>query len=317
MLVMASKSFEWTFVKQPLRKYEWPEGQDTPVKRPLSVANVLLDALDLFFNQRGIGWSWSSRPFPAKAHPPPSIPSVLAKTLLKFTFYDVSQYVLYLMSPSIGKIRSGSLFDANLPFLHRTALVLLATFFLSLRAYTQLDLTYHLGMLIGRILLHQPASHWPPFFRRPWMATSMRNFWGVRWHQFFRHFFVVVGARPGGLLLGQPGAVMGAFAVSGLMHIVCLWAAGCVTELSYHGGFYLLMGVGLILESAFERATGSPVRGFFGWLWAMAWMLSWGSHFLDPRVQGGIFAVEFLPDHLRPGKMLINDAISLFSKCKR
>jgi hypothetical protein len=33
------------------RNYEWPgpEGQDTPVERPLSVANLLLDP---FFNQR-------------------------------------------------------------------------------------------------------------------------------------------------------------------------------------------------------------------------------------------------------------------------
>jgi hypothetical protein len=316
MLVMASRSFEWTFIKQPLRKYEWPEGQDTPVERPLSITNVLLDALDLFFNQRGIGWSWSSRPFPAKAHHPPSIASVLAKTLMKFTVYDSSQYVMYLMSPSIDKIGSGGLFDANIPFLHRTVLVLLATLFLGLWAYTQLDLTYHVAMLIGRIILRQPASHWPPFFHQPWMATSMRSFWGIHWHQFFRHFFIVVGARPGGVLLGQPGAIMGAFAVSGLMHIVCLWATGCVTRLSYQGGFYLLMGVGLILESKFERATGSRVRGFFGWLWAMAWMLSWGSRFLNWRARSGIFAVEFLPDHLRPGKWLINGAISLFSNCK-
>jgi len=40
--------------KKPLRNNEQPEGQDTPVKRPLSVANVLLDAFDLFFNQRGL-----------------------------------------------------------------------------------------------------------------------------------------------------------------------------------------------------------------------------------------------------------------------
>src|SRR5487761_1685997 len=99
MLVMVSKSFEWTFTKKPLRKYELQEGQDTPIERPLSIANALLDALDLFFNQRGIGWSWSSRPFPSESAPPPSISSVLAKILFKFTVLDISQYILDWMAP--------------------------------------------------------------------------------------------------------------------------------------------------------------------------------------------------------------------------
>jgi hypothetical protein len=314
---MASKSFEWTFIKKPLRKYEQPEGQNTPVKRPLSVANVLLDALDLFFNQRGIGWSWSSCPFPHRSTPPPSIASVLAKTLLKFMLLDTTQYVLHLMNSSIDKTGGGSLIDAGLPFLLRKFSAPLATFFRALWTYAQLDLMYHVAMLIGRILLRQPATLWPPFFRRPWMATSVREFWSDRWHQFFRHFFVVFGARPGGALLGQPGAVMGAFSVSGLIHIVGpAWAAGRVTEFLYDGGFFLLMGLGVILESGFERATGLPVRGWLGWLWAVAWMLSWGSLFFGSWGRGGIFAIELFPDRLRPGKMFLNGVISLLGMCK-
>ena len=315
MLVMVSKSFEWTFTKKPLRKYELQEGQDTPIERPLSITNVLLDALDLFFNQRGLGWSWSSRPFPNETTPPPSIASVLAKILFKFTVLDISQYILDWMAPSLDKT-GGGIF-ATLPLLPRTILSLLATFVNGLWAYAQMALMYHFSTLIGRILLRQPASHWPPFFRRPWMATSIREFWNVHWHQFFRHFFVVAGARPGGVLLGWPGAVMGAFAVSGLMHIAGRWAIGHwhVTELGNEGAFYLVMGVGVVLERVFERASGSRMRGWLGWLWTMGWILSWGSYFLDLRVGGGTFPVEFFPDHLRPGKMLIDGAISLFGKC--
>ena len=314
---MASKSFEWTFIKKPLRKYEQPEGKDTPVKRPLSVANVLLDALDLFFNQRGIGWSWSSRPFPHRSTPPPSIASVLAKILLKFTLLDTVQYVSYLMSSSIDKTGGGSLIDTGLPILLRRFSAPLTTFFHGLWTYAQWDLVYHVAMLVGRILLRQPATHWPPFFHQPWMATSMREFWGDRWHQFFRHFFVVFGARPGRALLGQPGAVMGAFAMSGFIHVVgpaC--ATGRVTEFLRNGGFYLLMGLGVILESAFERATGLGVRGWSGWLWTMAWTLSWGSLYSGSWSRGGVFALELFPDHLRPGKMFVNGAIFLFGMCK-
>ncbi|KAH9030382.1 hypothetical protein EDB84DRAFT_211442 [Lactarius hengduanensis] len=39
---------------------------------------------------------------------------------------------------------------------------------------------------------------------RPWLSTSLHEFWSYRWHQLFRHIFVTFGARPGGALLGQP-----------------------------------------------------------------------------------------------------------------
>jgi hypothetical protein len=158
MLIIASRSIEWTFIKKPLRKYELQEGQDTPVERPLSVANVLLDALDLFFNQRGIGWSWSSQPFP-RENTPPSIPLVLAKAFLKFTVFDTSHYILYLVLPSMDEKGVGSLFDVSLPFLPRPVSILLVTFLGGLWVCAQLELLYYAAMLIGRILLRQPASH--------------------------------------------------------------------------------------------------------------------------------------------------------------
>ena len=315
MLNMALRSFEWTFIiKKPLRKYEWSEGQDTPVERPLSIVNVLLDAADLFFNLRGLGWSWSSRPFPRQNTPPPSIASALAKTLLKFTVLDISHYILHLMNPALDKTGGSSLFDATILFFPHPVTVALATFVAGVWVYAQVDSTYHVAMLIGRILLCQPASHWPPLFRQPWMATSVREFWSVRWHHMFRHFFVVFGARPGGAFLGEPGAVMGAFGLSGFMHVVGLWGIGREMEVRHDMGFFLLMGVGAILESAFQRATGSRVRGWLGWLWTMAWTISWGSLLIDSWARRGIFAVDFFPDHLRPGKLLIDSAISLFSK---
>jgi hypothetical protein len=57
------RSLAWTIAKQPLRRYNPPvEGQHAaPIERPLTIPNVLLDALDLMFNLRGIGWSWSHK----------------------------------------------------------------------------------------------------------------------------------------------------------------------------------------------------------------------------------------------------------------
>jgi hypothetical protein len=313
---MASKSFGWTLIKKPFRKYGWREGQDTPVKWPLSVPRALLDALDLFFNQCRIGWSWTSRPFPHKSSPPPSsIASVFAKILLKYTILDTSQYILHLMNPSINKITGGGRLDATISIFPHTVLFLLATSLRAVWVYGQLELSYHVAMLIGRILLRQTAQQWPPFLRRPWMATSLRGLWGLRWHQFFQHLFGVFGARPGSVLPRQPGAAMGAFVASLLLHIVGRWETGRMTELIQYGGFFVLIGFGVVLEGAFERATGSRVRGFFGWLWTMAWTLLWGALSFDGASRRGIFAVELFPDHLRPGKMLVDGAISLVSKC--
>jgi flagellar biosynthesis protein FliQ len=314
MLVMASRSFEWTFlIKKPLRKYEWPEGQDTPVERPFSVANVLLNAFDLFFNQRGFAWSWSSCPCPRNNTPQVLITSVWIKTLSTFMVIDISHHVLYLISPSIDQAGS-SFFGATLPFVPRTISVILATFVGGLYIYAKMEILYQAATLIGRILLRQPASYWPPFFRQPWKATSIRDFWSVRWHQLFRHFFIVFGARPGGALLGWPGAIMGAFTLSGLLHIVLQWAIGRGTEVLHDGGYFIIMGIGMVIESQFERVTGKPVRGWYGWLWTMTWLLLWGSFGFDSWARRGNLAVDFFPDHLRPGKFLINGAISLFSK---
>ncbi|KAI0257287.1 hypothetical protein BJV78DRAFT_1161472, partial [Lactifluus subvellereus] len=58
---------------------------------------------------------------------------------------------------------------------------------------------------------------------------------------FFRHFFIVFGARPGGALLGKPGAVMGAFTVSAIIHYI-----------------------GVL-----------RMQGWSGWSWSILWTFVW------------------------------------------
>ena len=316
MIIVAMKSIEWTFTKRPLRRYELPEGRSSPVERPLSVSNVLIDAFDLLCNQQGIGWSWSPNPFLRETtprSPPPRIASIWANTLLKIMVADVSQYIMQTICPSTDKPGGGSIFDPTLPLLPRMRLGAFTAIFGGVWLYALMDSLYHIGMLIGRHLLRQPASYWPPLFRRPWMATSIRDFWSDRWHQSLRHIFVVFGARPGGRFLGRAGAVMGAFAVSAFIHYLGLWGSGHGTEFHIDGGFFLLMGLGAIMEGAFQRATGLRVGGWLGWLWTMSWTLVWGTPLIDGWARRGMFATDFFPDRLRPGKILVDGAISLFS----
>ena len=177
--------------------------------------------------------------------------------------------------------------------------------------FVTVDVAYHTSTLVGRIFFRQSAWQWPPVFDRPWTSTSITDFWGFRWHQLFRHVFVAFGSQPGWALLGRPGALMGAFAVSGVLHDLAVWGLGRGTEFSTVGGFFLLMGVGAALERGFKQVTGRRVGGIWGWAWTMVWTICWGTLMIDAWARRGMVAADLFPYGLRPGKMLIDAIISL------
>jgi Membrane bound O-acyl transferase family len=312
MFVVALMSIERTFTRRPLRRYELLNG--LPVERQLSFSNVLIDACDLLCNPRGFGWSWSRTPLPRQGTMSPSITSILVKLLLKCTLIDASQYIIHIVCPSVNNPGGGSLFNPNLGPVRSAALAAFAGFWGWLSVYASVDAPYHVATLIGRIVFRQPASHWPPFMRRPWMSTSLREFWSYRWHQALRHVFTVFGARPGGALLGLPGAVMGAFGVSAVLHHIGLWGLGKGMEFSTAGGFFLFMGLGVLMEEVFKKTTGLRVRGLLGWLWTILWINLWGTLMLDGWARHGMFVNHSFPDRLRLGKYLVDTVIALSGK---
>ncbi|KAI0295924.1 hypothetical protein B0F90DRAFT_1748444 [Multifurca ochricompacta] len=97
------------------------------------------------------------------------------------------------------------------------------------------------------------------------MSTSITQFWSFRWHQFFRPIS----------LLGQPGALIGGFVVSAVIHDLGSRGLGHGTGFRTAGAFFLLMGVGAAMEYAFKKVTGLRVGGLLGWAWTMVWTLSW------------------------------------------
>ena len=275
------RSIEWTFIKSPLRRREpTKRNQDDPIERRLSASTVFLDAFELLCNIRGVGWSWSSNSFPGESMPS-SIAVLFAKTLLKLTVFDASQYIIQYVFPSVNSPKGGSIFDPSLPFVPRTALAAFSGICGGVWSYTFVDTVYHVSALVGRTVFRQPASVWPRAFNRPWMSTSIQEFWGFRWHQFMRHHFIMFGARPGGTLFGKPGAVMGAFALSAILHHIGLWGSGNGTEFITAGGFFLLMGIGVIIEGGFRSVTGLRVQGWLGWSWTMLWTTLWGTFIID------------------------------------
>ena len=104
---------------------------------------------------------------------------------------------------------------------------------------------------------------------------------------------------------------MGAFALSAVLHHIVLWSVGNGTEFVTAGGFFLLMGVGVIMEGAFTKATGSKVRGWLGWSWMMIWTTLWGTFMIDGWARHGLVATDYFPNGPRPGKPIVDALLGM------
>jgi hypothetical protein len=317
MWAIAMKSFEWTFiVKKPIRRYETPKQGEPLKERPLNVTNVLVDASDLLFNHRGLGWSWSSDPFPRDPNPPPSIPQQFFKLLIKITTLDAAHYLVQLLRPSTYSLEGDTIFDETLDLLPRLLHASCISLCGMMVIYSAVDITYLVCSLFGQIVLGQSAEQWPRIANRPWLSTSVTEFWGKRWHQFFRHLFVVYGSRPGGKLAGWYGSVMGAYLVSAVMHVLGLWGLRGGIEIAHTGGFFIMVGLATILERQWKRWTGKKVSGVLGTIWTVGWQLIWGLGMVDAWAQRGIVANDFIRKEIRIGKALIDIILTLVAKIK-
>jgi len=85
-----------------------------------------------------------------------------------------------------------------------------------------------------------------------------------------------------------------------------LWGMGRGTDFLRVAGFFLMMGVGTVLEFAFKSVTGKRVGGFFGWMWSMLWILGWGNMLVDAWLVRGLAGSRFMPDKWRPAVNLLS-----------
>ncbi|VDB94320.1 unnamed protein product [Peniophora sp. CBMAI 1063] len=211
----------------------------------------------------------------------------------------------------------GCIFDSSRPPLARTALALTHTAITGLMIIRGLQAVYEAGALISRMLLGLEDWQWPRLFDSPWLATSLAGFWARRWHQCLRAIFVVTGAQPaakiGRLVGGKQGeavlGVMGAFGVSAVLHVFGLWGMGKGFDFWQMGGFFLMQGVGVLLEAV------SPIKpsGVAGWWWTMGWTLGWGTQMIDAWAKAGLLASDYLPGWASPSVWLLERIPAYFS----
>nr|GAT60848.1 predicted protein [Mycena chlorophos] len=230
-----------------------------PTPRRSTSNGHLLDALDLTLNLRGIGWNFSKNlKLPPETRPVASRNAFMAyaakSLLLHILAFDLLYYLAQLLaSKPVGSTEGFSIFDTAIanPVLRQLNAMALSLL-VGLCIYGAIQIGHDAFALIGIGLFRMPPSDWPPIFNAPWFATSLGDFWASRWHQVFRQEFVGVGARPLRALAGSAGGVFGAFLVSGLLHFVGLWGMNKGADVRVVG-FFLMMGLGVVLESAFQQ----------------------------------------------------------------
>lgn len=309
------RAIEWTFASRPYQRLKSPEfkasHRDTENAQP-NIRSILRDAVELTMNQRGYGWSWSRNPFPQGSSP--SVTSLFLSMLLKVCIFDIAYYAAQYLCPKANHPGGDTIFDSSLPPLTRLACALCVTLSAGIVIYTAVDTLYLGTAVFACLFLGYSTSEWPPISDRPWLSTSLADFWGNRWHHFFRRIFTTIGARPLLPILGKPGAVMGAFTLSAFIHHWGLYGLGQGMEFSTVGMFFIMMGVGVFLEGAYEEWSGIKVGGWKGWVWTTVWLMFWAMWLVDGWARKGLIASDFLPENIRVGKWTVEGVAQLIEK---
>lgn len=295
MVTLSIRVTVWTFRIQPYYRFK-------PTNTPM-------DALDLCFNLRGIGWSWSNGLHIPKENRPTSKSSFIlhcfTRMVFLFVLFDLFHFSIQYLIPETSQNAYGAtVFVPTLPIIQRYLLALLVTFMGGLVVCTAIQIIYLLQSIIAVGLLGHDISQWPRSFDRPWLATSLNEFWAHRWHQVFRDLFISFGAKPFMYLTGRAGGVIGAFLVSGVLHDIGLWGMGRGTDSPRVIGYFVLNGVGVLLEHAWKKATGNRVQGFWGWIWMICWVVGLGTQLVEAWSSRGLIGSKFLPEPYRPGRLI-------------
>lgn len=322
MVTMGCRDIIWTFAAKSPKRLRDVSGDaradNASNSDHRSISQIAVDACDLMFNLRGIGWTW---PKDVRLVSPPHtqatssrsafVMSLLLSLTMWFLSFDMINYCYQLLGPdTFGSINGGTIFDLSLPPVQRYLRSSLITILCGLRMIVSMPLSHNLLALVGILVFRQEPWQWPPIFEEPWLATSLTEFWGSRWHQMFRECFVQLGVVPGTLIFGRLGGIMSGFLISGLLHHFGTWAMGYGSEFIPVTGFFLAMGLGGVLEYTFRKVTGHRVQGWSGRIWMFLWLLGWGNVMIDSWSKAGFFGCQDIRPDRRPSVLLLGPIVA-------
>ncbi len=104
-----------------------------------------------------------------------------------------------------------------------------------------------------------------PLMQSPATATSLADFWGVRWNTAFNKLVHDLVFRPLARRAGITWATLGVFAISGIIHELAI-------SFPAHGGYgfpfgyFILQGLGVLVERSKMGDALGLGRGFRGWI---------------------------------------------------
>ena len=296
----------WAVAREPFRR----QSPSNKHRKLDSESAVFWNAWDLMCNTRGIGWNWPRGlivPKPAFETDSRFVFVLLsaAQLVLHALGFDACRQIIRTFSlETFGSLNGGSLFDHTLPPLLEFLRSVLVSFLAIWMTYFSMQCSYQFMAIVCIVLFQQRPSQWPPLFDSPWLSTSLSELWGRRWHQMMRDVVLNLGSQPFNSLFGRLGGVLGAFLISGIVHDIELRSYGRGGNSVTIIGFWVMNGVGVVLERIWTKTTGRRVEGVWGWTWMFGWLALWGIWMVDEWAKAGRFGVWRFPGELEPSLAL-------------
>ncbi|KAG2058212.1 hypothetical protein BDR06DRAFT_950642 [Suillus hirtellus] len=311
MVCIAVRTLEWTVQTKPFVRMARPSSTDVPKQ------NLVLDAIDLVCNLRGCGWDWSQGMYILpETHPTSSrfafATSALASGLKHMFLFGTIHFAVKSFSlDTFGSVDGGTIFDDSLPphlrYFRSSIIATLSAFAI----YSLIKANYEIIVVICVLILRQHPDQCPPLIDSPWRATSLREFWSRRWHQWFRRVFVFLGGKPFSLLFGRIGGVIGTFLASGFIHHLALLPIDPSSEMWRMVLPFGMMGAGMVIERA---VSGNKTGGWMGWTWTMCWMVLWGNVMVDGWARAGMLGSPSVVDGATPIRQPIERLVRTFDE---
>ena len=302
---IVGRTVVWTLARQPYKR------DNISAAEPTSIHMACWNAWDLQWNPRGIGWNWSQGiPIRRSSLQLQSRSQFLLFAITRFAFLlvmsDVFMEPLHAQFSSLSPRDIHTIFDHSLPLIPRYIRILQIVYVILWDAYFTIEKGYQLLSVIFVILFWQHPSQWPPLFDKPWLSTSLSDLWGRRWHQMLRQSAVALGGSPLACFLGRPGYVLGTFLFSGAIHCAQFLATKRGGNPMFEGGFFVMNGVGILLERAWSKMTGRRVGGVYGWMWTFLWVTVWAVPMMDQWAAMGRFDAGATLGDFRPAMFLLS-----------
>ena len=304
MFVLSARTLEWALAKEPLVRQLRPAN---------SSPSIIMDAFDLTINLRGYGWNWShGLSCPQDTRPRNCFAFALYAAFSAvghLSMFGICQRAIISFRPPESTTTAFSLFDESLPLFMQYVRASVIVAFQYILSYSSSQASYDIGTIIGVLFFGQEPAQWPPLFDAPWRSTSLTEYWGRRWHQWFRHTFLFVGGYPLAGLIGRPGILIGGFLASAVMHGILVLGGGNME--AARGVFLtLVMMIPLgLAERAFYRSTGKKVGGFAGAIWTVVCVLLSGTILFEGWMKTGAMGDENLIDGVRPVRMFVEHSV--------